>query len=62
MITASHNPPIYNGYKAFWNDGAQVVPPVDKEIINAYNELTDWKKYKYMPFEEAQSKRSRCLD
>lgn len=56
MITASHNPPIYNGFKAFWNDGAQVVPPVDKEIINAYNELTDWQQIKYMPFEEAQAK------
>lgn len=54
MITASHNPPIYNGFKAFWNDGAQVVPPVDKEIIQQYNELTDWHKIKYMPFEEAQ--------
>lgn len=54
MITASHNPPIYNGFKAFWNDGAQVVPPVDKEIINAYNGLTDWHDIKYMPFEEAQ--------
>lgn len=54
MITASHNPPIYNGFKAFWNDGAQVVPPVDKEIINQYNELTDWNKIKYMSFEDAQ--------
>lgn len=53
MITASHNPPIYNGYKAFWNDGAQVVPPIDKEIINAYNSLTDWSLVKFMPFEEA---------
>lgn len=56
MITASHNPPIYNGFKAFWNDGGQVVPPVDKEIINAYNELTDWSKILHMPFEEAQAK------
>lgn len=56
MITASHNPPIYNGFKAFWNDGAQVVPPVDKEIINAYNSLNDWGQIKYMPFEEAQQK------
>jgi phosphoglucomutase len=53
MITASHNPPIYNGFKAYWDDGAQVVPPVDKEIINAYNELTDWETIKYMPFEQA---------
>jgi phosphoglucomutase len=56
MITASHNPPIYNGYKAFWNDGAQVVPPIDKEIISAYNGLTDWNKIQYIPFEEAQKK------
>jgi len=56
MITASHNPPIYNGFKAFWNDGAQVVPPVDKEIINEYNKLTDWNQIKHMSFEEAQSK------
>lgn len=56
MITASHNPPIYNGFKAFWNDGAQVVPPVDKEIINEYNKLTDWDEVKHMNFEEAVSK------
>lgn len=56
MITASHNPPIYNGFKAYWDDGAQVVPPVDKDIINAYNELTDWQTIKYMPFDEAQAK------
>jgi phosphoglucomutase len=53
MITASHNPPIYNGFKAFWNDGAQVVPPVDKEIISAYNELTNWNEIKFLSFEEA---------
>ena len=56
MITASHNPPIYNGFKAFWDDGAQVVPPVDKEIINEYNRLTDWNAIKYMPFDEATKK------
>ncbi|MCR5454619.1 MAG: phospho-sugar mutase [Bacteroidales bacterium] len=33
MITASHNPKEYNGYKAYWNDGAQVVPPHDKNIV-----------------------------
>ncbi|MFL5783077.1 MAG: phospho-sugar mutase [Bacteriovoracaceae bacterium] len=56
MITASHNPPIYNGFKAFWNDGAQVVPPYDKEIIAAYNALTDWGQIRHMTFEEAQKK------
>jgi len=53
MITASHNPPIYNGYKAFWNDGAQVVYPIDNEIIDQYNSLTDWSQIKYLPFEKA---------
>lgn len=56
MITASHNPPIYNGFKAFWNDGAQVVPPVDKEVISEYNKLTDWNEIKYMSFDEAVAK------
>ena len=38
VLTASHNPPEYNGYKVYWNDGAQVVPPNDENIINeVYN-------------------------
>jgi len=36
MITASHNPPVYNGYKVFWQDGAQVTPPHDQKIIELY--------------------------
>jgi len=39
VLTASHNPPEYNGYKVYWNDGGQIVPPQDTEIINAINEL-----------------------
>lgn len=56
MVTASHNPPIYNGFKAFWDDGAQVVPPMDKEIIDAYNGLTDWNEVKFMSFADAEKK------
>ena len=40
VITASHNPPQYNGYKAYWNDGAQVIPPHDEGIINEVNQVT----------------------
>ncbi|CAM1362645.1 Phosphoglucomutase [Tenacibaculum sediminilitoris] len=39
VLTASHNPPEYNGYKVYWNDGGQIVPPQDAEIINEVNSL-----------------------
>ncbi|HHB52217.1 MAG TPA: phospho-sugar mutase, partial [Saprospiraceae bacterium] len=39
VLTASHNPPEYNGYKVYWNDGGQIVPPEDKEIIAEVNAL-----------------------
>ncbi|MFR9603140.1 MAG: phospho-sugar mutase [Rikenellaceae bacterium] len=41
VITASHNPKEYNGYKAYWDDGAQVTEPHDKNIINEVNKITD---------------------
>ena len=41
VITASHNPKEYNGYKVYWDDGAQIVPPHDKEIIEEVNKITD---------------------
>jgi phosphomannomutase len=41
MITASHNPPEYNGYKVYWFDGAQIVPPHDIGIISEVNRITD---------------------
>jgi phosphoglucomutase len=37
VLTASHNPPEYNGYKVYWDDGAQIVPPQDAEIITEVN-------------------------
>ena len=39
VLTASHNPPEYNGYKVYWEDGGQLVPPYDEEIINVINSL-----------------------
>lgn len=39
VLTASHNPPIYNGYKVYWQDGGQLVPPQDKEVIEVISEL-----------------------
>ena len=41
VITASHNPKEYNGYKAYWDDGGQVVAPHDKNIINEVNKITN---------------------
>ena len=56
VITASHNPPEYNGYKVYWEDGAQIVEPTDKEIIAEVNHITDYGTIKTMPKEEAISK------
>lgn len=47
VITASHNPKEYNGYKAYWNDGAQVVPPHDKNIITEVNAITSFEQVKF---------------
>ena len=46
MITASHNPPKYNGYKVYWDDGAQIVAPRDKEIIEKVRNVTDYSEIK----------------
>ncbi len=56
MITASHNPIEYNGFKAFWSDGAQITPPYDKDIINVYQNLNNWEQIKAMPFDDALEK------
>lgn len=56
VITASHNPPEYNGYKVYWEDGAQIVEPTDKEIITEVNDVTDFATIKTMSREEAEAK------
>ncbi|PSR56415.1 phosphoglucomutase [Adhaeribacter arboris] len=47
VLTASHNPKEYNGYKAYWNDGGQVVAPHDKNIINEVNAITSIEDIKF---------------
>ena len=56
VVTASHNPPEYNGYKVYWEDGAQIVEPTDKEIIQKVNEITDFATIKTMEKKEAIEK------
>ncbi len=53
VVTASHNPPEYNGYKVYWEDGAQVTSPRDKEIIGEVRAVTDYNSVKTMPKDEA---------
>ncbi len=54
VVTASHNPPEYNGYKVYWEDGAQVTAPKDKEIIAQVKAVTDYHTVKTMDKEEAK--------
>lgn len=56
VITASHNPPEYNGYKVYWDDGAQITSPKDVEIIDEVNSITDYNLVKTLDKEEAMEK------
>lgn len=53
MITASHNPKEYNGYKVFWSDGGQVTSPVDKEIVAEVNRIGSPAEVRFVPGEGA---------
>jgi phosphoglucomutase len=55
-ITASHNPPEYNGYKVYWEDGAQITPPHDVGIMEEVKAVTDFARLKTMAKEEAVNK------
>ena len=56
MITASHNPPKYNGYKVYWDDGAQIVSPRDKDIIGKVRAVAEYSEIKEISKEEAIEK------
>lgn len=54
VVTASHNPPEYNGYKVYWEDGTQITAPKDKEIIGEVSAITDFNEVKTTTREEAE--------
>lgn len=54
-ITASHNPPEYNGYKVYWEDGAQITPPHDTGIMDEVKKVTDYATVKTMSLEDAKA-------
>ena len=54
-ITASHNPPEYNGYKVYWEDGAQITPPHDVGIMREVGAVEDWAMIRTMPEEQAKN-------
>ncbi len=49
VVTASHNPKEYNGYKAYWSDGAQIVPPHDKNVITEVSAITGFDQINFTP-------------
>ena len=55
VVTASHNPPEYNGYKVYWEDGAQITAPKDTQIINEVKAVTDYNTVKTMDIDEARA-------
>ena len=62
MITASHNPKEYNGYKVYWNDGGQLVPPHDKNVINEVNKIKSVDQVKWDGHPELIRKIGKDID
>lgn len=56
VLTASHNPPEYNGYKVYWEDGGQIVPDLAKRIISAIHDVQDFADVRRLTREEAEQK------
>ena len=56
MITSSHNPPKYNGYKVYWDDGSQIVSPRDKDIISKVRDVKNFNEIKEISEQEAKEK------
>jgi len=57
VITASHNPPEYNGYKVYWEDGGQITSEIAQQIIGEIDSLQDWSHIAFLSFEEAKQTR-----
>lgn len=57
VITASHNPPQYNGYKVYFSDGGQIVPPYDQHIIDAVNAVGDYSNIRRISAQDAENKK-----
>ncbi len=55
VITASHNPPEYNGYKVYWSDGGQIVPPYDRLIIDKVNSVENYEDIKVISKSDAEN-------
>ena len=55
-VTASHNPPNYNGYKMYWETGAQITPPFDGYIVEKFNKIEKYEEIPSLPFKEGLKK------